>query len=479
MAQRRIVVVGHGAAGLCAAISAVEFAAEQGIDARVTIVDRATEGACGGNSRWSPSNIRMRSPDAMEPGFVEDIVAQSGGRVDRAYFERLADEAPPTLRWLQSKGVEFARPPYYLSRGPTRIQPVGGGAVLFDALWRSAKAAGIEFLYRHNLRRLKVDSGRVVGVEVEPERGIGPQVESQPGLGVETAPSPAALHADAVVLACGGFEGNGEMLRRHFGTGAEQFRPLSPGTSFNDGAGIRVALEAGARRSGDWNGMHAEPVDARSRASAPVVLVYPYGIVVDRVGRRFFDEGAGLVHETWEKFARDLHFSLPGRIAYAILDAALLDIPEYGRAIRSELPPVRGDSMAELAEQLGIPAAALTDTVRAYNAACTGNPSCFDETRLDGLASAPGLSPRKSNWARALVRAPFLAWPVVGAIAYTFGGIETDTEGRVIGNAGPLPGLYAAGEITGHFHGTAPNAVAMLRALVFGRIAGRNAVRLG
>ncbi|MGP1680681.1 MAG: FAD-binding protein, partial [Burkholderiales bacterium] len=198
---------------------------------------------------------------------------------------------------------------------------------------------------------------------------------------------------DAVVLASGGFEGNAEMLHQHFGPGGEGLRPISPGTAFNDGGGIRAALAAGARRSGDWNGMHAEPVDARSHASAPVVLVYPYGIVVDRNGRRFFDEGAGLVHETWEKFARDLHFSLPGRTAYAILDAALLDIPEYGRAIRSELPPLRAESIAGLAALLGIPAAALAQTVGDYNAACSGDSSLFDETRKDGLASAPGLSP--------------------------------------------------------------------------------------
>ena len=95
---------------------------------------------------------------------------------------------------------------------------------------------------------------------------------------------------------------------------------------------------------------------------------------------------------------------------------------------------------------------------------------------MDGLASSPDLAPRKSNWARPLARAPFLAWPLEGAIAYTFGGIETNTEAEVIGANGPIRGLYAAGEITGHFYGTAPNAVSVLRAFVFGRIAGRDAV---
>ena len=73
-----------------------------------------------------------------------------------------------------------------------------------------------------------------------------------------------------------------------------------------------MAMQLGADLSGDWNGMHAEPIDARSKNSAPVVLVYPYGIVVDKNGRRFFDEGGGLVHETWEWFARDIHFNIAG-----------------------------------------------------------------------------------------------------------------------------------------------------------------------
>lgn len=456
-ASCRILVIGHGAAGLSAALAATEVARERGVTVRVTVVERASDAACGGNSRWSPSNIRMRAPDEVDPEFVDEILAQSEGRADRAYFERLAEEAPATAHWLQGMGVQFHSPPYYLSKGPARIQPIGGGPALFDVLWRSAKAAGIEFLYGRALRRLVVEAGKIAGVEVGPDSAV--------------------LRADAVILACGGFEGNREMLGEYIDPGATSLRPISPGTAFNDGAGIRAALEAGARRSGDWNGMHAEPVDARSQGSAPVVLVYPYGIVVDRNGCRFFDEGAGLVHETWEKFARDIHCSLLGRTAFAILDAALFDISEYGRAIRSEVPPVTADSIPALARKLGIPSAALAETVSEYNVACTGDAARFDASRADGLNSGPGLAPRKSNWARPLSRAPFLAWPLVGAIAYTFGGIETDAEARVRGANGPIRGLYAAGEITGHFYGTAPNAVAMLRALVFGRIAGRNAAR--
>ena len=212
-----------------------------------------------------------------------------------------------------------------------------------------------------------------------------------------------------------------------------------------------------------------------AKNSAPVVLVYPYGIVVDRNGRRFFDEGAGLVHETWEHFARDIHFRAPGSVAYAILDSRLLEIADYQRAIRSEVPPLRADTLAELARLIAVDPDNLGATVAAYNAACTGDAAGFDATRCDGLAASAALKPPKSNWARAITAPPFLAYPLVGAVAYTFGGLATDADARVLRGGAPIPGLYAAGEITGHFHATAPNAVSVLRALVFGRIAGRKA----
>jgi tricarballylate dehydrogenase len=251
---------------------------------------------------------------------------------------------------------------------------------------------------------------------------------------------------------------------------------ISPGSHFNAGDGIRMAAQLGADLSGDWNGMHAEPVDARSKNSAPVVLVYPYGIVVDKNGHRFFDEGSGLVHETWEWFARDIHFNMPGSVVYAILDARLFEIADYQRAIRSEVPPVRASSLAELAELTGINVGNLANTVATYNAACTGDAHSFDATRHDGLAAAQTLQPPKSNWARAITIPPFLAYPLVGAIAYTFGGVATDSRARVMRNGAPVPGLFAAGEVTGHFYATAPNAVSVLRALVFGRIAGCEAI---
>ena len=453
-----LVVVGHGAAGLAAALAAAEAAPQ----ARIVVLEQASPEQCGGGTRWSPANLRMQSVHALAPDFLRDMHMANGARHDADYFECLAKEAPATLQWVQAHGVQFHAPGYYLSAGPPRIQPQGGGASIVSGLMQAAHAAGVTFWYGCRAEQLRCDaSGAIIGIDIT-------QYAKR-----------RSLHTPRVVLASGGFQGNPDMLREHLGAGAETLRPISPGSAMNDGVGIRMAQAIGAHTSGNWAGMHSEPVDARSTASAPVVLVYPYGIVVDQAGQRFIDEGAGLVHETWEYFSRDIHFKTAARQAWAILDARALEIPGLARAVRSDVAPIQAQTLDALAQHTGIDRAGLQATVRAYNAACLGDTTHFDATRVDGLASASHLQPPKSNWACPIERAPFIAYPLVGAIAYTFGGLATDTQARVLRagtHATPIAGLFAAGEITGHFYDSAPNAVAVLRALVFGRIAGRIAM---
>ena len=461
MAQDRnkLVIIGHGAAGLAAAVSAAEQAARLNADIEITLLEKAPEAEAGGNTRCSPSNMRMDAVDRIAPGFEDDMLAATGGRGDPRYFRTLAAHAVEAVGWLCAHGVAFAAPPYYLSTGPTRIQPVGGGATIIEVLTLAAKRAGVAIRHETAASRLVTSrDGRISAVECRD----GDERTELAG-------------ADAVVLASGGFQGDAAMMARQFGPRAAALRLISPGTRFGTGDGIRMAMELGAGIAGDWNGMHIEPIDPRSTGPAPVVLVYPYGIVVDQEGRRFFDEGAGLMHETWEDLARDIHFKRERSIAYAILDARLLDISGYGRAIRSEVPPYQSDTIEGLAALIDVPPQALRQTVDGFNAAVTGDPAHFNPARCDGLRTE-GIVPPKSNWARAITAPPFLAYPLIGGIAYTFGGLATNEKAEVLDDSGPMPGLYAAGDITGHFHGTAPNAVAVLRALVFGRIAGREAV---
>jgi tricarballylate dehydrogenase len=460
----RLVVVGHGAAGLAAAVAAAESARARGLGVAITLLEKADAAEAGGNTLWSPSYMRLDAPDRVAPDFEAAMREATGGR-DAAYFHALARDAPATVAWLEGHGVAFSTPPYYLAAGPLRIQPVGGGRALVAALAVAARRLGVTIRYR-------APAGEIVGAE----RGGVAGVAMADGAGADGTGGAEIVAADAVILACGGFQADARMMRAHFGPGGETMRLISPGTHFNSGDGIRIGVARGALTSGDWNGMHAEPVDPRSKNSAPVVLIYPYGIVVDRTGRRFFDEGRGLVHETWEAFARKIHFETPGGEAFAILDSRLFEISGFERAIRSEVAPFKADTLRGLAALAGIDGGGLAATVAAFNSAATGDPARFDAGRCDGLAASASLEPPKSNWARAIETPPFLAYPLIGAVAYTFGGLATDARSRVLGREGLLPGLFAAGEITGHFWGTAPNAVSVLRALVFGRTAGREAI---
>ncbi len=453
--MKNIVVIGQGAAGLSAALAAAEAARAKGIAVAITLVDKAPEQDAGGNTRWTPSYMRMASVDRVEPSFVHDMLEATQFQGDEGYFATLAQHAPATVKWIAGHGVPFHQPVYYLAKGPPRIQPVGGGETIHRELTRAAREAGVIFRFGCAADALQTDNGAVTGVHLA---------------------SGETLPADAVVLACGGFQANATMMREHFGDGGDAIPLLAPRAHFNSGDGIRMAQALGADLSGELAGMHIEPVDPRSKNQAAVVLLYPYGTVVDRDGYRFFDEGAGLVHETWEAFSRRLHFEVPGRTAFAVLDARVRAISDWHRATRSEVPPFEAATLAELARQIGVDADNLAATVAAYNAACIGDPQKFDATVCDGLAASASLAPPKSNWARAIVEPPFVAWPMIGAIAYTFGGLATDTRARVLRAGAPFPGLTAAGEITGHFYGTAPNAVSVLRAFVFGRIAGREAV---
>src|SRR5450432_406768 len=187
---QKLIVIGHGAAGLAAALSAAEQAHSRGLPVDIAVLEKSPEHEAGGNTRWSPSNMRLDAPDRIDPGFEDDMFSVSGGRADRSYFRTLADNAVETIRWLQSHGVEFVTPVYYLSAGPARIQPVGGGSVIVEKLVEAAKQAGVKFMYDSPVSRLVMGDGNGVS-----------GVESRCSDGVLTH------DADAVVLACGGFQG--------------------------------------------------------------------------------------------------------------------------------------------------------------------------------------------------------------------------------------------------------------------------------
>ncbi|TVT51587.1 FAD-dependent oxidoreductase [Amycolatopsis rhizosphaerae] len=447
-----VVVIGAGIAGLSAAVAA----AEEG--ARVVLVDRASPGEAGGNTRWTSAYLRL--DDVYEPGesFVEEVVAFSGGRTPSRYVEALVERLPETMEWIQGHGARFRRfPTYFINSNRPRLQPVGGGEGLLGTLRPVAEKLGVEFRYGTTAHRLVLgEGGRVGGVVVTGDDGE------------------EVLTARAVVIASGGFEGDEVALAKALGGDVGTLLPIAPGVRFNKGEGIRMALDAGAKRGGQWDCFHAEPVDPRSGDPEALVMVFPYGILVNRDGERFVDEGRGTVDETYESIARSV-WAQPDGIAYFITDRKFERVADRARGLLTGGRPITAGSLSELAEALGLPPERLARTVAGFNASVMAGE--FDWRSPDGKGTE-GLTPPKSNWALPVDEPPLLAYPVACAIVFTFGGLETDDRARVVDEQdAPIPGLFAAGECTGIYHGKYPGGTSVLRGMVFGRVAGVAAAR--
>ncbi|UUT34667.1 FAD-binding protein [Microbacterium elymi] len=201
---------------------------------------------------------------------------------------------------------------------------------------------------------------------------------------------------------------------------------------------------------------------------------YPYALLVNREGKRFIDEGEDNVFLTYAKTGWAVRAE-PGGIAYQIFDqktAHLLE-PRYSTGT-----PVVADTLDELADKLAIKKKAFLRTVADFNAAVSPDAEDrADPFTLDGVAAEPEGQPAKSNWARTIEDGPFVCYPVMCGITFTYGGIKIDAQARVVTQENvPMSGLYATGEITGGFfyHNYGAGA-GLVRGAVFGRIAGTNA----
>jgi tricarballylate dehydrogenase len=452
-----LVVVGCGAAALAAAASALE--ADPGL--RVVLLERTTEAERGGNTKWSSSFFRTTEDMAPAEGFEEDFEEFTHGMADPGYVRRLRDNTQETLRWVESRGVTFEMAPmFFLTAARPRLGISGGGAAIVDKLSSYAESLGAEIRYQHTATTLIVDGesaeARVVGVRCQ------------------TPDGDVQVMAPAVVLGSGGYEGNVDLMLDSFGENAEYLKPVARGGGYNKGEGIAMALEAGAARAGEWPNFHGEPVDPRSPLPEPVVMTFPYGVLVNADAKRFVNEALSTVDEIYEDTCRAI-FAQPGNISYLIADHRLLDLDGFERATLTDRAAYSAPTLEELARKLDLEPDVLVETIREYNAADRPDGVEFDAMRADGLRTT-GLAPEKSNWARPIDEPPYVAYPVATAICFTYGGVAVDHDGRVVRDDGTwVRGLWAAGEMTGLYHDKYPGATSVLRSLVFGRIAARDA----
>ena len=417
------------------------------------------------------SHIAERTGGYLEPELVHSMTQSSDtwpgylramSFPDPELISAFADQAPPTLAWLKDQGLRFDfLPIHQIVQSFPKLAPVGGGLQLVEALVEKLEADDVPIFYQTTARNLIQDEdGAVIGLNAVGRRN-----------------KPVEFLGRAIILACGGYEGNPEMMTHYIGRNAINVRPVARGGYYNKGEGIRMALDIGAAPAGEFGSFHAEPIDPRASGPEPAVMVFPYGILVNKHGQRFVDESPGPVDRTYEP------------ICYRLLNRGrrnrLHHLRREARG-RPQLPARHSqrDPASDRRQHRGagrrpghMPADALQETIALYNAACPTDGE-FKPEEVDGL-STRGLQPRKSNWARPLDTGPYRAWPMTVSNVFTFGGLKVNTNAQVLNSDGEvIPGLYAAGEVVGIYYRYYTGATSVMRGATFGRIAGRDAAQL-
>ncbi len=451
-----MLVIGGGNAGLCAALAARRRVP------RVLLLERAPESLRGGNTRHT-RNIRCAhaagdphtSGEYTEEEFLEDLRGVSGGSVTLDLARFMIRESWSVPQWMAAHGVHWQPPlagTLHLNR--TNRWFLGGGKALVNTYHDTARRLGIGVRYDACVEDLLIDDAGVEGAVLR--RGDDREM----------------VRSRAVVVATGGFEANLEWLKRYWGDAADNF--IVRGTPYNDGTVLAALLHKGAMPVGDPKGFHAIAVDARAPkydgGIATRLDAIPFGIVVNRLGRRFYDEGEDLWPKRYAIWGR-LIAEQPGQLAYVIVDAKTI-----GGFLPPLFTPYQADSPEGLAAALGLPQDHLGETLREYNRAAAGNTHVRMDV-LDGVR-ARGLEPPKSNWALPIDRPPYYGIPLRPGITFTYMGVAIDATARVLDRSGrPFGNLYAAGEImsgniltTGYLGG-----VGLTIGTVFGRLAGTEA----
>ena len=407
-----------------------------------------------------------------EADMRSDLMRVTESKADPAMVDHLVRQGYPTMQWMSEQlgqrwVLMYGRQAYEVEGklrfwGGMITEAVGGGEGLSEGQFTAAERAGIEVRYGAKVTAVLTDRrlGHVNGVRIQTTEGI------------------EELHAKSVVLAAGGFEANVEMRTRYLGAGWE-FAKVR-GTRHNTGEVIRQALEIGAQPYGHWSSGHAvawdlnaPPTGNRRVGDLYQKHSYPLGLIVNINGDRFVDEGADFRNYTYAKYGREI-LNQPFGVAFQLFDQQTVSMLRDEYRIR-EITKGEGDTIAELAEDLGIDEAGLVATVEAYNAAC--QPGDFNPAELDGLRTE-GIEPPKSNWALPLDQPPYFGVAVTCGVTFTFGGLRIEAKtGQVLDTEDrPMTGLYAAGELVGGlFYHNYAGGTGLMSGSVFGRSAGYGA----
>ena len=225
----------------------------------------------------------------------------------------------------------------------------------------------------------------------------------------------------AVVLGCGGFEANAQWRSQYLAPPWDHAKVR--GTAHNQGDGLRMALAMGALPWGQWSGRHSTPISNewpdfadRGRTDKSNRLSYPYGVMINRNGLRFCDEGEDVGLYTYAKYGGEI-LRQPGSLAWQIFDQKTIHLlePRY-----STSEPIQADTLEELVDLLDLDnKTQAIKTLKTFNESACDEEN-FDPTLKDGL-STTNLTPNKTNWALRLDKPPFVAYSATGELRLRLG----------------------------------------------------------
>lgn len=456
-----VLVVGAGIAGWTAAVRAAECGAD------VLLVDKSSGALGDGNSLMTSGSFQAagRNPKS-DPAELLRLVMKEGvayPELARAWSENCAR----AVDWLLACGVETT----VTETGQMIIEP--RSSVSFSPVYR--RDVGVKTLQKLKERFLKLGGSYKSGVRAV--RLTAKRPHGVDGVLSEHNAARLELKSRATVLATGGFSANKEMLVKYIGRHADACK-LRGSTSCT-GDGLKMALEIGAKAVnlsyfyGHLLSLKAVS-DARFWPYPRVDSLLSSGVLVNRSGTRFVDEGRGDVAVANELARSDdvrgacLIFDQQAwDNAVSRADSPLANLPSPNPwLLEKEGCLYRRDALIDLAQDLGVDGINLQRTLEAFNRACEqGKPQ--------------GISVPRTGEARP-IRSPFYGLKVVPGITFTMGGVSINGRAEVLSlEERAIAGLYAAGDVIGGLMGGFNGGYTggLSQAAVTGILAGENAAK--
>lgn len=445
-----LLIVGAGAAGLCAALAAQEAGAEPVVIERDALPAGSTALSAGLIPAAGTRFQRAKGIDDTPALFAGDIQRKAHDENDAAMVELIATNAGPTIEWLADRyGFPFDVIDNFNYPGHSAFRmhglPTRTGAELIDRLRAAAEASGVTVLTGSRVETLFAGTdGRIRGVELV--RGDGARER---------------IGCDVLVLACNGYGGSPALVRQLIPEMADALYFGHPGNQ-GDAVEWGRALGASLDHLGAYQGHGSVATPHNILITWAVIM--EGGIQVNADGRRFCDESRGYSEQAAEVLRQ------PGGIAWNVFDGRIADIARQFEDFRNAEKGgalLTASSLDALAARMHVPAAVLAAE--------------WDEVERCKASGSPDRFGRAFGAAHAFA-GPWHAVKVTGALFHTQGGLAVDTTARVRRrDGGVFPNLFAAGGAAAGVSGKTASGYlsgnGLLAATVLGRLAGQAAAR--